>query len=195
MCHRVRALVRDRRGAYDLIQFAMILPVFVVILYGSFEIFKLASVRQSLDTGTYQATRYLSVYHMYYYDDGYNRTAADDTARAESLIWESMRASQFISSNTQLEIVIRYFDGAGQQIATPVDFPCRSIRDALNQPGSLAFTVEARATLPWQASVLGLSLGTISLNSRHSGFVDCGPWYPPPRPTRTPVPTPTGAGG
>jgi len=120
---RLRKLAGDRHGAYDLIQFALILPVFVVILYGSFEIYKLISIRQSLSAGTYQAARYLSVYHKYYYDLRYNRTGADDTARAEQLVWQSLRANGFISDSTPLQLAIRYSDGAGRPISTPVDFP------------------------------------------------------------------------
>jgi Flp pilus assembly protein TadG len=190
---RLRKLAGDRCGAYDLIQFALILPVFVVILYGSFEIYKLISIRQSLSAGTYQAARYLSVYHKYYYDLRYNRSNADDTARAEQLVWQSLRANGFISDSTPLQLAIRYSDGAGRPISTPVDFPCPSIRDQLNQSGtaSLTFTVQATASLPWQSSVLGLPLGTVTLSSRHTSLIDCGPWYPPPPPT----PTPTGPGG
>ncbi|HUT16556.1 MAG TPA: TadE family protein, partial [Anaerolineae bacterium] len=63
MIKHLRALFRDTNGTYQLIQFVLILPIFVLILYGSFELLKLASIRQSLETGTYQAARYLSVYH------------------------------------------------------------------------------------------------------------------------------------
>ncbi len=198
MFERLRALFRDQRGAYDLIQFALILPIFVVILYGSFELMKLASIRQSLDAGTYQAARYLSVHHKFYYDHRYNRESVDDTLRAECLIRESLLANSFISTDTPMHIVIRYFNGAGQEIRSPVNFDCVRIKTHLDNPdtSNLVFTVRTQITLPWQASVLGLSLGNVTLTSAHTTFVDCGPWYPPPLPTPTPVPTPTpGAGG
>jgi hypothetical protein len=191
--HRIKAWLADKRGAYDLIQFALLLPIFVVILYGSFEIYKLVSIRQSLDTGTYQAARYLSVYHKYYFDSRYNRTDVDHSARAERLIWDSMRANGFVSGNTPLQIAVRYYNGAGQQITTPADFPCKGIRDALSYPDTsgLIFTVRSQATLPWQASVLGIPMGSITLSSAHTAFVDCGPWHPHPPATPTPTPTPT----
>jgi hypothetical protein len=199
MMHRVKAWLKDRHGAYDLIQFALVLPVFVLILYGSFELIKLVSIRQSLESGTYQAARYLSVYHLYYYDSQYNRTGVDDTARAERLIWDSVLANSYISAGRPIELEIRYFNGAGQEIATPVDFQCPDIRNALNEPYSsnLIFTVRTRLTVPWQTSLLGLSMGSVTLTSAHTSFIDCGPWFPPPRPTPTPRPTrtPTPAGG
>jgi hypothetical protein len=197
MVQRFKAWLGDRRGAYELIQFGVILPIFVIILYGSFELLKLISIRQSLDTGTYQAARYLSVYHRYYSDSRYNRTDVDDTARAELLIRDSILANQFVSPDTPIQLVIRYYNGAGQEIPTPVDFPCWDIRNALDRPDSsnLIFTVRTQLTIPWYTSVLGLSMGNVTLTSAHTSFIDCGPWYPPPRGTPTPTPTATPLGG
>jgi len=194
MVRRLKALLKDRKGAYDLIQFALIVPIFVLILYGSFELMKLVSIRQSLDMGTYQAARYLSVYHKFYYDSRYNRGNVDDTLRAERLIWESLQANPFLSEGTPMQVVIRYFNGAGQEIPTPVDFPCWDIRGSLNRPdtSNLIFSVRTQLTVLWQASVLGLSMGNVTLTSAHTSFVDCGPWYPWPRLTPTPTPTPGG---
>ena len=196
MIRRLKALREDNGGAYDLIQFALIIPIFVLILYTSFEVIRLVSVRQSLESGTYQAARYLSVYHMYYYDSRYNRLEVDDTQRAEQLIWESLLANPYIAEKAGIQVVIRYFNGAGEQIVTPVDFPCREIENLLSYPdtSNLVFTVRTQVTMPWETSLLGLSMGSITLTSSHTSFVDCGPWYPPPRPTPTPTPTP-GPGG
>jgi hypothetical protein len=196
MVRRLKALLKEERGAYDLIQFALIVPIFVIMLYGSFELIKLVSIRQSLDSGTYQAARYLSVYHRTYYDSKYNRENVDDTLRAERLIWESLLANPHISEATPIQVVIRYFNGAGEEISSPVDFPCWDIKNSLNRPdtSNLIFTVRTRLTMPWQTSVLGLSMGSITVASAHTSFVDCGPWYPPPRPTPTPTPTPVAGG-
>jgi len=192
----LKAWLKDRRGAYELVQFALVLPVFVLILYGSFELIKLVSIRQSLESGTYQAARYLSVYHMYYYDSQYDRTGVDDTANAERLIWDSVLSNSYISAGMPIQLEIRYYNGAGQEIATPVEFPCPEIRDALADPNNsnLIFTIRTRLTVPWQTSLLGLSMGSVTLTSGHTSFVDCGPWYPPPRPTPTPTPTPAPEG-
>jgi len=198
MVSRLKTLLQDRKGAYDLIQFALIIPIFVIILYGSFELMKLVSIRQSLDHGTYQAARYLSVYHRFYYDSRYNRGHVDDTLRAERLIWESLLANPYISEATPVQVVIRYFNGAGAEIPSPVDFPCWDIKNSLDRPdtSNLIFTVRTQLTFPWQTSVLGLSMGSVTLTSAHTSFVDCGPWYPPPRtPTPTPTATPTPVAG
>ncbi len=199
MFRRFRALVKDRKGAYDLIQFALILPIFVTILYGSFELLKLVSIRQSLDAGTYQAARYLSVYHKSYYDSRYDRADIDDSLRAERLIWESLQANPFISRGMPIRIVVRYSNSNGQELSSPVDFNCRpapidgSINVLARSP-DVIFTVHAQVMFPWTTSVLGLSMGNVTLASAHTTFVDCGPWYPPP--TREPTELPgMGAGG
>jgi len=192
MSRQLSALLKDKKGAYDLIQFALIIPIFVIILYGSFELAKLVSIRQSLDAGTYQAARYLSVYHKFYTDGGYNRGSRDDALRAERLIWESLLANPFISRAMPMHVMIRYFNGAGEEISSPVDFPCTDIWSHLSNPNTsgLVFTVHTQVTLPWRSSVLGLSMGNVTLTSAHTSFIDCGPWYPWPAATPTPTPTP-----
>lgn len=184
---RLKALLSDQRGAYDLIQLTLIIPIFGILLYGSFEVLKLLSIRQSLDAGTYQASRYLSVYHKFYYDDKYNRTSANDQLQAERLIWETLIANPFISQDAPPNVVIRYLDHEGREIPPPTDFPCPDIK-ILSDSSQLAFTVRTQMTLPWKTSVLGVPMGDITMVSAHTAVVDCGPWYPPPA---TPTPTPT----
>ena len=44
-----------------LIQFVLVLPVLLILVFGSFALWKVVSAKQSLISGTYQAARYLSV--------------------------------------------------------------------------------------------------------------------------------------
>jgi len=193
---RLRALLKDRSGTYQLMQFVLVLPIFVLLLYGSFELMKLASIRQSLETGTYQAARYLSVYHKYYTHAQYNREDADDTWRARHLIEQSLLSNPYVSPDMPLQLEVSYFDGTGQPIWSPVDFDCAHIRDVLYSAdpmhSELVFTIRTQLTIPWEASVFGLYPGDVTVTSSHTSFVDCGPWYPPPIPL-TPTPTPTTA--
>jgi len=50
--------VRDRKGTV-VVQALLILPILILIVFGGYTIWKVASVKQSLHSGTYQATRYL----------------------------------------------------------------------------------------------------------------------------------------
>ncbi len=194
-----RRLLEDRSGSYELIQFVLLLPILVIILYGSFELMKLASARQTLEAATYQAARYLSAYHKTYGNARYNRPG-DDRLQAERLIWESLLSNPYIASADSVSVIVRYYNGAGQEIASPVEFSCESLGQYVSSPTSLklfsnnlVFTVRTWVTIPWKASVLGLPMGDVTLSSAHTTFVDCGPWYPPYRTTPTPSPTPSGA--
>jgi len=55
---RLTRLTEDKRGSI-LVQTLLILPIFLLIVLGGYEVWKAISVKQSLHSGTYQATRYL----------------------------------------------------------------------------------------------------------------------------------------
>jgi Flp pilus assembly protein TadG len=199
LTRRCTALWQDRRGSYELIQLVLVLPVLVAILLGSYELVKMASVRQTLEAATYQAARYLSEYHRYYagIEENTPRRNVDERIQAERLIWESLLANPNISQAGRVDLVVRYYNGEGQEMASPADFRCNKLGEYVTSPGALQayrsgfiFTVRTWVTIPWKASVLGLSLGQVTLSSAHTTFVDCQPWYPP-RATPTPGPTPS----
>ena len=57
--------LRDKRGS-SLITYTLVLPLFIVLLFGTFEVFRLMSVRHSLHLGLYRAARWVSQ-HRYQY--------------------------------------------------------------------------------------------------------------------------------
>ncbi len=54
-------LLRDGQRGSTLVQTLLILPIFLLIVIGGYEIWKARSVKESLRSGTYQAARYLSL--------------------------------------------------------------------------------------------------------------------------------------
>jgi hypothetical protein len=44
-----------------MVQWLLVLPIFLIIVLGGYEVWKATSVRESLRSGTYQAARYLSI--------------------------------------------------------------------------------------------------------------------------------------
>jgi hypothetical protein len=56
----LRELAASERGA-TMVQWMLILPIFLMIVLGGYEVWKAYSVRESLRSGTYQAARYLSI--------------------------------------------------------------------------------------------------------------------------------------
>lgn len=74
--HSDQSLWRSRRGA-GVIQWLLILPLFLVVVIGGYEVWKAVSIRESLRSGTYLATRYLSL-------------------RPETTDWSGVARTQFI---------------------------------------------------------------------------------------------------
>lgn len=141
------ALVRDRRGAI-LIQFALLVPIFVLIAVGSFEVWKAISVKRSLHSGTYQATRYLSL----------NPVGSLDPikweAEARKLIVPELANNGFVEDDAARWVDI--------YITPPERLGC-------DEP----FTVIAR--LPWRAVIPYLSRTSWMLVDQHEGRIVCGP--------------------
>lgn len=55
-----RAWRDDQRGVI-ITQALLILPIFILAVFGGFEVWKILSIKQSLHSATYQAARYLSL--------------------------------------------------------------------------------------------------------------------------------------
>jgi hypothetical protein len=58
--HAVRHWGRDEHGD-AIAEFVLILPLFVILLVGSYQVWKLVHLKQTLEGATIEATRYLSV--------------------------------------------------------------------------------------------------------------------------------------
>lgn len=58
--HSPFSIIHDRRGAVAA-QAVLLLPIFVLVVFGGYEILRAMSVKQALHDGTYQAARYLSL--------------------------------------------------------------------------------------------------------------------------------------
>lgn len=57
----VRRFTTDRRGG-TAVQAMVMMPVIIISTFGLFKAWEVVQVRESLHTGTYEATRYLSLY-------------------------------------------------------------------------------------------------------------------------------------
>lgn len=60
----VRSLSRDDRGD-AIVQFVLVLPIFIILMLGSYEVWKMVHFKQSLEAATIEATRYLSLEGLY----------------------------------------------------------------------------------------------------------------------------------
>lgn len=190
-------LLRDRRGSVDLIQFVLILPIFVLLLYGSFEVWKIVSVKQSLGAATYQAARCRSVYNEC---NGVSNITEDDF-NCERVLLHELADNSFIDWEDLTGIEIRYRDERGNVICVvAIDQSFALYRRSCPQdPAALnrndKFSVEAEFFLPWPIFIPGLSSDgggasrSPTLMARHRSYIECGPrWRPTPTPTPTATP-------
>lgn len=149
----MKALIKGERGSTQVIELVLIIPIFVLILYGSFEVWKVVSVKQSLDAAVGRLAQCLRLYHV-----GYR-------GRCESIVSMELGGNNLMDG--PLELTIEYYDASGRQVK-PQDLPtllgvCNAI-----------FTVEGKAKLPWDIPLVS-SDDNMYLISKHTSFIECGP--------------------
>ena len=59
---------RYRERGESTVTYALVLPLFILLVFGTFEIWRIVSIRQSMELGVYRAARYLSQHHLRYGD-------------------------------------------------------------------------------------------------------------------------------
>jgi hypothetical protein len=178
---RLGAWVLDRKGS-TLTQFVLVLPLFLVLLYGSFAVWKVASAKQSLASGTYQAARYLSVEGRYL---DYPWDWAD---AARVVIVRELENNSLLRPPPDLDVTV---EPASRPQCPPED----AIRNPWPYLDRALFTITAQITLPWPARIPYLDPETITLVEKRTSYIECepilpGPTPPEPEPTLTPTPVP-----
>jgi len=145
--NRLNRLTGDRRGAI-LVQFALLVPIFVIIALGSFEVWKAISAKQSLHSGTYQAVRYLSLNPVESLDP------IEWEAEARKLIVPELANNGFVKGHLA--------EGVRIYITMPEELDC-------DEPFGI------RAELPWRAVIPYLPREHWVLADQHEGRIVCGP--------------------
>ena len=141
--HPVRQLKEGERGAV-FAQVLLILPILILVVFGGYTVWKVASVKHSLHSGTYQATRYLCLNPVNPPVPG---------------IWEEV----------VMELVTREMENNG--LAHGVSQPQALVTffgDELSC--GLRFTVDTWVNLRIDIPYLSMSL---TLRDRHDGWVEC----------------------
>ena len=142
-----RRLKRDERGAV-LIQTLLILPILILAVFGGYTVWKVAYVRHSLRSGTYQATRYLCL------------NPVDPPVPGD---WKEV-VEEFVEREVENNGLA---DGASQSVsATVTFFPPGAALCGLN------FTVETEMDFQIGIPFLDLSM-TLTLRDRREGQVEC----------------------
>jgi hypothetical protein len=158
-----RNWLRDQRGAVDLIQFALILPILILIIFGSYEIWRLVSVKQSLYAGTYQAARYASLYYVQV------NNPALVQATANAIIVQELANNALLSGDSGLQSI--EYTPEGLASLRPYQF----------------FRIRTTLRLPWPVIIPFLpTRPSITLVEQQTSFIEAGPSRALPTPTPAP---------
>lgn len=185
-------LKADRQGSVNLIQFVVVLPIFVLLIYGSFEIWKIVSVKQSLGAATYQAARCRSVYNREHPNMGISSVDDEDYPYGcEVILLNELIDNSFVDKEDLPGAQIRYRDDSGNVICIITVTQRLVLQKGFCNPDptTLArrekFDVEAELRLPWALFIPGLPSDSPTLVARHRGYIEGIPRW---RPIRTPTP-------
>jgi hypothetical protein len=152
-------LLRDRRGA-STVTYAVILPLFILIVFGALQVWRIISIKQSLHVGTYQTVRCISMY------DSRDTTLAG----CESLLRATVANNGLIDDATANAVDRSYYDADGNVTLDPTQLACRE-----------RFSLETELTLPWSVVIPYLPAREMTLHERKSSYIECptGPWALP----------------
>jgi hypothetical protein len=158
-------LRRDNKGA-SLVTYVLILPLFILLIFGVQQVWKVMSVRQSLSLGVYQAVRGLS-------SEGGRwlpRSAADWELSATGL------AQQVISDELERNGVVP----DDYVLSTQVMIDPAARGPWMTRSGWL-FSVRAELMVPDLVALPLLDFGSVTLADRQVSYIEglSGDWHPP----------------
>ena len=153
------ALLRDKKGA-TIVTYALLLPVFVLLVFGALQVWKVVSIKQSMHLGAYQAVRYLS-------NEGRNLPSDPEE-------WEK-EAEKIARRIVARELAKGLAGGdANFDIVVHIENPELPKCDWL-------FSVEVWMDLPWSIVIPYLPSRDMTLSERKSSYIECpSGWTPIP---------------
>ncbi len=158
MLERLR---RDRRGV-TAIAYMLILPIFIVLVFGILEIWKVMAVKQSLYLGAYKAARVLSWEGKSYPLGDVWQWEARATDRASGIIREELDRNALVPRGYTLNVGVSV-EGSGR-----------------GSPANLGWLFAVRAELISPGLISLLGSGSLTLVERQVSFIE-GPnadWRP-----------------
>lgn len=163
--------LRDSRGS-TIIQFVLVLPIFIILVFGSYEIWKLVHLKRSLEAATVQAARYLSIEgsHLDKYPEDWEAYAW--TIVAQELENEPLLQDELSGAELWIEVDTRFRFGEPR---CPGE-DSKSAREAVNRAERAQFSVysELRIPSPIRIPLVGTA-GNLTLTERHWRYRECGP--------------------
>ena len=152
----------DQRGA-TLVTYVLVLPLLILLIFGSFAVWRIMAIRQTLFLGTYKAAWELSQQARDLpFDEDEWWGFADPIIRTE------VEGNHLIDSGFTLDVAV----------TLPVELACPSSAPRLID--DILFTVEATLSLPAPIRIPFLDPEPITLIEQHTNFVKCPRGWDPP---------------
>jgi hypothetical protein len=157
-------ILRDERGV-SVVSYAVLLPLFLLLLFGGYYVWQIVAVKQSLNRATYMAVRAVSRQIDIRYlapqllapmiTDMARASIANDLRTQEGFVSREFARRQ-VNIASYLTVVVDLEPTAGQPV------------ERQGQTGML-FEVYARLDLPWMISPPFLPTRSLSPSARHIG--------------------------
>ena len=141
---------RGERGS-QIVQLALVIPIMLLLLYGSFEVWRVMQARDALQEGVFQAVLYFSTYG---YDERTKTLRQEGWDLAQEIVAENVRGTGIVDAEdlAGLELYITY---------DPTQMECDDL-----------FTVEAILSLTLHFAPLAREM---TLRERRVGTYQCEP--------------------
>lgn len=169
----VTPFFRDKRGS-TVVQFVLVLPVFIILVFGSYEIWKLVHLKQTLEAATIQATRFLSIEGRYLerFPDDWQWHAwniISDELGNEPLLQDELEGAElWVEVDTQ--------SGYGRPLCPDAD-RADDRRTAVREAEDAQFVVRTELRVSWPVRVPYLDAGDddLTLSESHWRYTECYP--------------------
>jgi hypothetical protein len=163
-------LRRDNRGI-SAISYIFILPLFILVVFGIFEMYKVVAVRQSFHLGVYKAAHTLSWEGPSYPLSHAHRWEAAAAGRAKGIIATELVANPLFPPGHTAESLQRSSILRVQVLIEP------GRRGSVGDMGWL-FTVRAEVAIPRLTGLL--NPGPLTFTERQASYIQhgTGPWVP-----------------
>lgn len=166
----LQRLWQDRRGT-TVIQFVLVLPIFLLLLIGSYELWRLVAVKQRLEAATVQATRYLMVEGRFLIPPHRSDAFPYEWENlAREIIVDQLAKESLVGSALANAVVVR--------VETPTHFapvcPGGAFDNPMGHLRNAQFSVTAALPIPMPLHIpfLGLAEGIV-LRETHTAYVEC----------------------
>jgi hypothetical protein len=152
----------DQRGT-TLVTYALVLPLLILLIFGSYAVWRIMVIRQSLSLGTYQAAWELS-------QQARGLPLDEEVWReiAEPIVRENVEGNRLMEPGFTLNVAVTLPD----TLACPSS-DSRLVDDIL-------FSVEANLSLPTPIHIPYLDPVNLTLTEQHTSYVQCPRGWDPP---------------